>query len=158
MYRLADEIGEDAVNRALRSLLAKYAFKGAPYPTALDLVAALRAQAPADKQGLITDLFEKITLYDLKATAAAARPRPDGRYDVTLTVTAAKVHADGTGKETPAPMNETVDVGLFAAKPGAAGFGPRASDRLRETADPIGRADPEVHHQPAAQIRRRRSL
>ena len=46
----------------LRAILAKYAFKDAPYPTALDLVAALRAQAPADKQGLITDLFEKITL------------------------------------------------------------------------------------------------
>ena len=124
MYRLADEIGEAAVNRALRSLLAKYAFKGAPYPTALDLVAALRAEAPADKQDLITDLFEKITLYDLKATSATARRRPDGRYDVTLTVTAAKLHADGQGKETPAPMNETLDVGLFAAKPDAAGFGP----------------------------------
>ena len=123
MYRLADEIGEDAVNRALRAMLAKYAFKGAPYPTALDLVAALRAQAPADKQGLITDLFEKITLYDLKATAASARRRPDGRYDVTLTVKAAKSYADGLGRETAAPMSETVDVGLFAAKPDAKGFG-----------------------------------
>ena len=125
MYRLADEIGEDAVNRALRSLLAKYAFKAAPYPTALDLVAALRAQAGADKQDLITDLFEKITLYDVKATAARARRRADGRYDVALTVKAAKFHADGRGRETPAPMNETVDVGLFTARPAAAGFGPR---------------------------------
>ena len=40
MYRLADEIGEDAVNpRPALDALAKYgAFKGAPYPTALDLV------------------------------------------------------------------------------------------------------------------------
>jgi aminopeptidase N len=125
MYRLADQIGEDAVNRALRSLLAKYAFKGAPYPTALDLVAALRTQAGADKQSLITDLFEKITLYGVKATTAKARRRPDGRYDVTLTVQAAKFHADGRGKETPAPMNETVDVGLFTARPDAPGFGQR---------------------------------
>ena len=125
MYRLADEIGEDAVNRALRSLLSRYAFKGAPYPTALDLVAALRAQTPADKQSLITDLFEKITLYDVKAIGATARRRADGRYDVTLTVQAAKFHADGKGRETPAPMNETVNVGLFTAKPDAAGFGPR---------------------------------
>ena len=123
MYRLADEIGEDAVNRALRVMLAKYAFKGAPYPTALDLVAALRAQSPADKQGLITDLFEKITLYDLKATAASAIRRPDGRYDVTLSVKASKSYADGVGRETAAPMNETVDVGLFAAKPDAKEFG-----------------------------------
>ena len=38
MYRLQDEIGEDAVNRALRQLLHDYAFKGPPYPTSLDLV------------------------------------------------------------------------------------------------------------------------
>ncbi|MGH7024204.1 MAG: M1 family aminopeptidase, partial [Caulobacteraceae bacterium] len=126
MYRLADEIGEDAVNRALRSLLAKYAFKGAPYPTSLDLVAALRAQAPADKQRLITDLFDKITFYDLRATQAVAHRRPDGRYDVALTVSARKFYANGVGAEHPAPMNEDVDIGLFTAKPGEAGFG-RAS-------------------------------
>ncbi len=126
MYRLADEIGEDAVNRALRSMLAKYAFKGPPYPTALDLVAALRAQAPADKQQLITDLFEKITLYDLKATDAVARLRPDGRYDVALTVSAQKMYANGAGLEKPAPMRESVDMGVFRAKPGEADFGARS--------------------------------
>ena len=126
MYRLADEIGGDAVNRALRSLLAKYAFKGAPYPTALDLVAALRAQAPADKQQLISDLFENITLYDLKATDAVAHRRPDGRYDVALTISAQKLYANGTGQERAAPMNESVDAGAFAAKPGDADFGPRS--------------------------------
>ncbi len=123
MYRLADEIGEQAVNRALRALLAQYAFKGAPYPTALDLVADLRAQAPADKQQLITDLFEKITLYDFAVSNATATRRPDGRYDVALTVTARKSYADGAGKETPAPMNEALNVGLFTAKPGDPGFG-----------------------------------
>ena len=35
-------------------------------------MADLRAEAPADKQQLITDLFEKITLYDLKASRAVA--------------------------------------------------------------------------------------
>ncbi|HEY1448807.1 MAG TPA: M1 family aminopeptidase, partial [Caulobacteraceae bacterium] len=125
MYRLADEIGEDAVNRALRSLLARYAFKGAPYPTALDLVAALRAQAPVDKQQLITDLFQNITLYDLKANTAIAHRRPDGRYDVALTVSAEKVYANGTGVERPAPMNETVNVGVFTAQPGEVDFGAR---------------------------------
>lgn len=124
MYRLQDEIGEEAVNRALRSLLARYAFKGPPYPTSLDLVSALRAQAPADKQGLITDLFEKITLYDLKAVRASSRRRPDGRYDVTLTVQARKLYADGQGRETAAPMDEAIDVGLFLAEPGKPGFDP----------------------------------
>jgi ABC-2 type transport system permease protein len=125
MYRLQDEIGEDAVNRALRRLIHDFAFKGAPYPTSLDLVKDLRAEAPADKQALITDLFEKITLYDIKTTAASARKRADGRYDLALTVSAKKLYADGQGRESPAPMAETLDVGAFDVEPAKPGYGPK---------------------------------
>jgi aminopeptidase N len=122
MYRLQDEIGEDAVNRALRHLLHDYAFKGPPYPTSLDFVRDLRAEAPADKQQLITDLFEKITVYDVKAKQAVARRRPDGRYDLTLTIDARKAYADGQGRETATPMNETLEVGAYDVEPGQAGY------------------------------------
>lgn len=122
MYRLQREIGEAAVNRALRALLARFAFKGAPYPTSMDLVAALRAEAPADKQALITDLFEKITLYDLKTRAMVVKKRADGRFDVTLTIEAKKLYADGKGKETASPMAEVLDVGLFTVMPGDKAF------------------------------------
>jgi ABC-2 type transport system permease protein len=122
MYRLADQIGEDNVNAALRDLLARYAFKAAPYPTMLDVVAAFRAHAPADKQALITDLFEKITLYDLKTKGAVVKKRADGKFDVTVTIDAQKKYADGKGKETVAPLNETMDIGLFTAEPGKKGF------------------------------------
>ena len=124
MYRLQDELGEAAVNRALRHLLHDYAFKGAPYPASRDFIADLRAEAPADKQQLITDLFEKITLYDLRAVHASSRKRPDGRYDVTLQVSAKKLYASGQGKETEAPLDEPFDIGLFAREPGKADFGP----------------------------------
>jgi aminopeptidase N len=123
MYRLAEEIGEDNVNAALREMLTAYAFKGPPYPTTLELVAALRRHAPADKQALITDLFEKITLYDLKTRSARARMRPDGRYDVTLVIEARKLYAQGRGQEKEAPMSEPMDVGLFSLEPGKKGFG-----------------------------------
>lgn len=122
MYRLQDQIGEEAVNRALRKLIADHAFKGAPYPTTLDFMAALRAEAPADKQALITDLFEKITLYDLKTKSAAVKKRADGKFDVTVVVEAQKKYADGKGKETVAALNETMEIGLFTAKPGDKGF------------------------------------
>ena len=122
MYRLQDELGEDAVNRALRHLLHDFAFKGPPYPTSLDLVRDLRAEAPADKQQLITDLFEKITLYDVKASHAVAKRRGDGRYELSFTVDAKKLYADGQGHETPAPMDETLDVGAFDVEPGHAGY------------------------------------
>jgi len=122
MYRLQREIGEDAVNRALQRILRIHAFNGAPYPTSIDLISALRAEAPADKQDLITDLFQKITLYDIQTRSVAVKKRPDGRFDVTLTVQARKLYADGEGKETEAPLNEVLDVGLFTAMPGDKGF------------------------------------
>ena len=122
MYLLRDQIGEEAVNRALRRVLAQYAFQSAPYPRSLDLIAALRAEAPADKQALITDLFEKITLYDVKTTGVTATRRADGRWDVAVTVDARKLYADGEGVETAAPLNETFDVGIFTAEPGKGAF------------------------------------
>ena len=122
MYLLRDQIGEEAVDRALSSLLQRYAFKGAPYARSVDLVQLLRANAPADKQALITDLFEKITLYDLRTTATSAVRRSDGRWNVTLTVEAKKLYAGGKGAETEAPLNETIDIGVFSAEPGKGAF------------------------------------
>lgn len=123
MYRLQHEVGEETVNRALRKLIADHAFKGAPYPTSLDFLAALRAEVPADKQALITDLFEKITLYDLKTKTAVTRKLPDGRFETVLTIEAKKLYAQGRGQETAAPLDEVMDVGLFSLEPGKKGFG-----------------------------------
>lgn len=122
MYLLRDQIGEEAVNRALRRVIAQYAFKSAPYPRSIDLINAIRAEAPADKQALITDLFEKITLYDVQTKAVTTKQRADGKWDVTVTVEARKLYADGKGVETEAPLNETFEVGLFSAEPGKKAF------------------------------------
>lgn len=123
MYLLRDQMGEAAVNRALRRLIALYAFKAAPYPTSRDLIAALRAEAGPGQQALITDLFEKITLYDVQTLGATAKRRADGRYDVAVTVAARKLYADGQGDEREAPLAEPFDIGLFSAAPDSLGFG-----------------------------------
>ena len=126
MYLLRDRIGEAKVNAALRQLIQQYAFKGAPYPRSTDLVAALRTQAGADPvaQQLITDLFEKITLYDLRTRTAQVKARADGRYDVVLEIEAKKAYADGKGAETAVaiPAGEVFDIGVFDAEPGKPGF------------------------------------
>ena len=57
LYRLADLVGQEPIDRALRAMLAKFAGKGAPYPTSADLVAALRAECPPSAQQAITDLL-----------------------------------------------------------------------------------------------------
>ncbi len=113
MYALKDAIGEDAVNRALRKILDRYAFKGAPFPMSGDLIDAFRAEAPADKQALITALFDKITLWDLSVTDVNVQPTDDGRYRVAMTVATKQFEADGGGRETEVPLDVWLDVAVF---------------------------------------------
>ena len=122
MYWLKEVVGEDKVNRALARFLQEHAFKAAPHPSSLDFLRLLREEAGPEHDALITDLFERITLVDVKTTAARAHQRDDGRYDVTLEVEARKLYADGQGKETEAPLDEPFDVGVFTAEPGKKDF------------------------------------
>ncbi len=122
MYWLKEAVGEDTVNRALRRLLAKYAFQGPPYPSSKDFIADLREEAGPAYDGLITDLFEKISIYDMKTRDATWKKRGDGRYEVSFTVEGHKYYADGKGKETEAPLSEPFELGVFAAQPGKKGF------------------------------------
>jgi ABC-2 type transport system permease protein len=122
MYLLQERLGEDAVNRALARFVAKYRFKGAPYLRSVDLVDEFRKEAKTpEQQQLITDLFERITLYDLKVADASVRKEGDG-WTTTLTVKADKYYANGKGEETKSKLNEPIEVGLFKAKPGLGAF------------------------------------
>jgi aminopeptidase N len=123
MYLLQERMGEAAVNRALRGLLARYRFHGAPYPRSADLIALLRREATTpEQQALITDLFERITVYDLKVRAPTAVQRADGRWDVTVEVEAHKYYASGRGEEREAPLSDRIEIGLFTALPGRGSF------------------------------------
>ena len=113
-YRLRDEMGEDALNRAIRRFLDKHKYPKPPYPTTLDFLAKLRAEAKPAQQQLITDLFEKISFYDNRVVEATAKKRADGKYDVTLRLHADKRYADGQGKETPGKLDDWIEIGVFA--------------------------------------------
>ncbi|HEX8392821.1 MAG TPA: M1 family aminopeptidase, partial [Longimicrobium sp.] len=131
MFLLQKRLGEEAVNRALRSLLARYRFQGAPYPRSMDLVDALRAEADTpEKQALITDLFERVTIYHLEAMEPTAVRRADGRWDVTVPVEARKFYVDGRGVEAETPLNERIEIGLFTAEPGRDSFAARNVIRM----------------------------
>ncbi|MEP7007989.1 MAG: M1 family aminopeptidase [Sphingomonas bacterium] len=135
MYRLKDALGEARVNAALKRYLERYRLKGPPFPRTLDLIGEFRKGASPEEQALITDLFERITLYDIKTKSAVVRKLADGRFETILTVEARKLYADGKGKETEARMAETSEFGLFAAMPGQGSF--KAKDVLLLTRLPL---------------------
>ena len=128
MYWAREALGEDVVDRALRRMLEAHAFKGPPYPNTADFLAILRQEAGPGHDALIDDLFERITLLDLSASNAVARKRADGRWVVAFDVDAHKFYADGSGRQSEAPMDEKVEIGVFTAEPGGRGF--TAADKL----------------------------
>jgi ABC-type transport system involved in multi-copper enzyme maturation permease subunit len=114
LYYLKEMIGEEAVNRALRKIVQQYAYAQAPYPTSWVLLDALREQTPADKQYLLKDLFEEITIFSNRTLEATAHKRADGKYDVTIDVETRKFKADAKGNETEVAINDWIDIGAFA--------------------------------------------
>jgi ABC-2 type transport system permease protein len=83
------------------------------YPDTRQLVGALRAQTPPDLQYLIDDGFNRIVLYDNKAISAKWQKQPDGKYKIDIEVQARKSQADGNGAESPMPLNDVIEVGVF---------------------------------------------
>jgi ABC-type transport system involved in multi-copper enzyme maturation permease subunit len=117
MYALKDYLGEQAVDRTLARYDRDKAFQQPPYTTTREFLDYLREDAGAQNAGLITDLFDKITIFDDRVTAATAKKRDDGKYEVTLKLHAAKTWVDGVGKETRATFDLPVDIGVFARAP-----------------------------------------
>ena len=77
--------------------------------------------ADAEHQAMITDLFEKITIYDFAVEEAEVAPVGD-EWEVTFTTRATKYYADGRGVETESPLEAWVDVAVF----------PQADDDLQD--------------------------
>ncbi|HEX2091586.1 MAG TPA: M1 family aminopeptidase [Longimicrobiaceae bacterium] len=117
MYALRDHIGEERLNAALARYLRDKRFQEPPYTSSVEFLGYLREATPDSLQYVLTDMFERITLYDNRAKAAASRRLPDGRYEVVLDVEAQKFVADSLGNERPVPMRDLVDVGVFGAAP-----------------------------------------
>jgi aminopeptidase N len=116
MYALRDAIGEEAVNRACRKFIADHAFEMPPYTTAQELVRYFRAEAPPEAQNFITDLFERIVLFDNQAREVSATKRADGKWVVKMTVASTKLQSDARGEEKPVPVNDLIDIGVLGEK------------------------------------------
>jgi ABC-2 type transport system permease protein len=121
MYTLRERLGADAVNGALRRFRDKYAGPSAPPPTSRALYAELGAITPDSLKPLLSDLFEHITLWDVRSDSAKAEPAEGGAYRVTLFVDASKARADSIGNKTPVAMDDLVEVGVFADRTGNPG-------------------------------------
>ena len=83
------------------------------------IVRELRAVTPDSLRPLLHDLFEVNTFWTFDTKRATARQMANGKWQVTFDVEARKVVSDSAGAETELPINEAVELGVFApAGPG----------------------------------------
>jgi aminopeptidase N len=115
LYALQDYLGLDKVNAALGAVVQRYGFHNDRYVTARDVVDAFKAAAPDSLRYLVSDLFERITLYENRANNAQAKRLDNGKYQVDLSVTCRKFYADSIGNQAPAALNDYVDIGVLGA-------------------------------------------
>ncbi|HEX6644095.1 MAG TPA: hypothetical protein VF037_05425, partial [Gemmatimonadales bacterium] len=116
LHALARYVGEGRVNGALRRLIEKHAGTGPPLPTALDLYAELAAVTPDSLRYLLHDLFEANTYWDLETDAVRADSTADG-WVVAIDVRAAKHVVDTAGTATEIPMDDWIEIGVYAPVP-----------------------------------------
>ena len=114
MWALSEYVGEEPINGALRRLVEKHEQPGAPRVTTLDLYRELQAVTPPHFRYLLHDLFEVNTFWELAVESAAAKQTSPGTWQVTLDVKARKVVYSATGVERVVPMDELVEIGVFA--------------------------------------------
>ena len=119
MLALHDLLGEARLNKALRNFIDDYRFRSDVFPTTLDFITYLKSDATAQEQAFIEDQFNSITLYELRlADVEIEEATSEGElHTITLTVKAAKKHADGEGNEEDVPLEQMVDIALFKADP-----------------------------------------
>jgi ABC-type transport system involved in multi-copper enzyme maturation permease subunit len=114
LYALQDYIGEERVNGALRKFLNQYAYHDGAYPTSLDFLKILEPEVPDSLQYLVQDWFRDITLYDFRLKDANYTVQEDSSYLIEMDIEAYKIKSDTIGKETNVPVNDWVDVGVYA--------------------------------------------
>ena len=115
-FALRDLLGAEVLDGVLRAFVVKYKQKGPPYPTSRELVDDIIRVTPTEKRKAIEDWLETITIYDGALTSASWKKREDGKFDVKIAGTLDKIHADGHGNESPAPIDDYIDIGLFAGE------------------------------------------
>lgn len=116
MNCLQHYIGEERINKALAEYCTMTAFQEPPFTVSTEFITILRKHVQPEYQQLVTNLLEKITLYDFEIKKADGEKKSDSEYSLALTMNAIKKYADEKGEETDAVITEPVTIVVYNDK------------------------------------------
>lgn len=109
MYQLYLLLGEDKINKALKSFLNKYAYPNQP-PATLYLLDEFYAVSNKMQQAKIDELFKQIITYNLQINKAVVNATKNCGYGLTINIAAEKYKEDDRGNKVRIPFNEAVEL------------------------------------------------
>lgn len=114
LFALSEYMGKDRVNLAFRRLRETQEAGQSPLLTSLDLYRELQAVTSDPFRSLLHDLFAENTYWELETERVTAKQTEAGTWQVTLEIKARKEVVDPAGIEKEVPMDESVQIGVFA--------------------------------------------
>ncbi len=126
LWSLKHYIGKDKLRGIMRQYIDQYGQKGAPYPTTLELVEALKAGAGPEFHQLIDDQWNRITYWDLKYGDGDIKvsANSDGTYRVDIPFKLdKKIQTEDMDKSESVTeidgeaLNEWIEIGFYQNEP-----------------------------------------
>lgn len=112
MYQLYKLLGEERINKALRSFYNEFS-RPDVIPASTDLLKAFYAVANPAEHEKIDELFKDIVTYDILLNKAEAKKNADGSYTLAIGAELKKYKEDGKGKDTLLPFTESVNATVY---------------------------------------------
>ena len=84
LYAMADFIGENNLNSAIKKHLQKVAFQENEYTTSLELLNFIKRETPDSLMYLINDMFETVTMHENKMLNLETNELINGKYEVEI--------------------------------------------------------------------------
>lgn len=110
---IEDQIGQEALLKGIRDFLAEHHYQEPPYATVLDLRDAIASQTnSASEKSMIQDLFSQVLTYQVGISDAVYTPRPDGKYNILLTLKAHKFQTSGLGQQASSALDLPITIEL----------------------------------------------
>jgi len=116
LHAIQEILGEEAMNRALKSMIGEFRYFDGPLPKSTDLIESIRDETPDDLQNMITDFFERITLYDFRLEIEKVVESRDDKYQIGINLLADKSYVDGVGNEEPAELNDWINIEVYTSR------------------------------------------
>ncbi len=113
LYTLAECLGEEKVNQALRQFFEQYQQAPPPFPRSTDFLDILQAATPDSLQYLIQELCYEVVLHDNQLESAELRTIDRDRYQLDLSIRATRIKYEGQ-KEISTPPQGYWEIGIYA--------------------------------------------